>query len=204
MEADYPVHCSYSKLVNPEELKPHPRNPNKHPEAQIELLAKLIKHHGWRAPITVSKRSGLVIRGHARLDAALFGELKAVPVDEQDYDSQESELADLVADNKIAELSVLEEGKLVGILSDLEELEFNLELAAYTPLDLETLRGEGSSGTGAGSLTTDIQGIMVEEAPRLILLFKEEEEKEAFVKQLGFNPEKGRVVYDMATLEKPE
>jgi hypothetical protein len=45
----------------------NPRNPNVHPERQIELLAKIISAQGWRAPITVSTRSGFVVRGHGRL-----------------------------------------------------------------------------------------------------------------------------------------
>lgn len=37
------------------ELKPNPRNPNTHPQRQIELLAKNIRYFGWRQTITVSK-----------------------------------------------------------------------------------------------------------------------------------------------------
>ncbi|WP_282442293.1 hypothetical protein [Pelotomaculum terephthalicicum] len=33
-----------------------------HPDKQIQLLAKIIKNQGWRAPITVSNRSGFIIR----------------------------------------------------------------------------------------------------------------------------------------------
>lgn len=76
-------------------LKPNPRNPNKHPQKQIERLAKIIKEQGWRAPITVSNRSGFIVRGHARLEAAKLLQLKSVPVDLQNYDSDDLELADL-------------------------------------------------------------------------------------------------------------
>ncbi|MDP7011615.1 MAG: hypothetical protein QF685_09565 [Verrucomicrobiota bacterium] len=41
-----------------EELVPNPRNPNTHSAAQVELLAKIIRHRGWRAPITVSSFRG--------------------------------------------------------------------------------------------------------------------------------------------------
>jgi hypothetical protein len=33
-------------------------------------VAAAIQAHGWRAPVTVSKRSGLAVRGHGRLAAA--------------------------------------------------------------------------------------------------------------------------------------
>ena len=30
-------------------LKPNPRNPNRHPEAQVKMLAHIIAEQGWRA-----------------------------------------------------------------------------------------------------------------------------------------------------------
>ena len=36
-----PVYCSHDKIVPVEELKPNPKNPNRHPGDQVELLAKL-------------------------------------------------------------------------------------------------------------------------------------------------------------------
>lgn len=65
-------YCSYTELWDTGRLVPHPRNPNKHPVSQLQLLVKIIEGHGWRAPITVSKRSGYVIRGHGRLAAAVL------------------------------------------------------------------------------------------------------------------------------------
>lgn len=49
-----PVYCAFDEIIDVAELVPNPRNPNKHPESQIQLLAKIIKAQGWRAPITVS------------------------------------------------------------------------------------------------------------------------------------------------------
>jgi ParB-like chromosome segregation protein Spo0J len=71
------VHCVYDKMVPIAKLKPNPANPNKHPASQVELLAKIISAHGWRAPITVSNRSGLIVRGHGRLEADELILLKA-------------------------------------------------------------------------------------------------------------------------------
>jgi hypothetical protein len=71
---EIPVFCAYDELVATPTLTGNPRNPNKHPQEQIKLLATIIRSQGWRAPITVSRRSGFVVRGHGRLDAALdFG-----------------------------------------------------------------------------------------------------------------------------------
>ena len=45
--SDIKIMCSYGKLVDPYELIENPKNPNRHPEKQIEILAKLIKSQGF-------------------------------------------------------------------------------------------------------------------------------------------------------------
>jgi ParB-like chromosome segregation protein Spo0J len=64
------VMCAYDKLVDIVDVIPNPRNPKQHNERQVELLARIIKSQGWRAPITISNRSEFVVRGHGRLMAA--------------------------------------------------------------------------------------------------------------------------------------
>jgi 16S rRNA G966 N2-methylase RsmD len=69
------------------------------------MLAKIINYQGQRSPIVVSKRSGFITKGHGRLMALqLLGWDKAA-VDYQDYEDEAQEMADMVADNKIAELA---------------------------------------------------------------------------------------------------
>ena len=96
--SDIKIMCSYDKLVDPYELIENPKNPNRHPEKQIEILAKLIKSQGFRRPIVVSNRSGFVTVGHGRLLAAKYLEMETVPVDYQDYESEAKAWADMVAD----------------------------------------------------------------------------------------------------------
>lgn len=104
------------KLVKPETLKPHPSNPNVHPRAQIEALCEVLIENGWRAPVVVSRRSGLVIKGHGRIEAAIrLGAL--VPVETQDYDDEAAEVRDLIADNKIQELSHLDEKTVASLVA---------------------------------------------------------------------------------------
>ena len=99
------VECAHDKIVPLKDLKEHPRNPNKHPPEQIKLLAKIIRVSGWRNPIVVSNRSGLITKGHARLKAATLLEQKTAPVDFQDYANEKDEIADMIADNRIASVS---------------------------------------------------------------------------------------------------
>ena len=118
---NFEVHCSYKELVDVDLLVPHPFNPNTHSERQVELLAKILKHSGWRNPITVSNRSGYIVAGHGRLLAALKNGWTKVPVDRQDFKTEADEYAHLVADNKIQELSSLDAQKIDDIFSKLPE-----------------------------------------------------------------------------------
>jgi DNA modification methylase len=126
------VFCAYDEMRRTEEVTPNPRNPNRHPNSQIALLAKMIAAQGWRAPITVSSRSGLVVRGHARLAAARIVGAEVVPVDVQPYESEAAEWADLVADNKVAELSEMDVRSLTDLLATIDASEIDLELTGFT------------------------------------------------------------------------
>jgi len=132
-----PVNCAYDEMVQIASIRPNPRNPNKHPPEQVEKLAKLIKAHGWRNPITVSTRSGLVVQGHCRLLAAQKLGLKQAPVDYQDFDSDAQEWAVMVADNVIAELAEIEGLKMGELLCELDQLNYDLDLTALSPEQIE-------------------------------------------------------------------
>lgn len=132
------VWCAFDELAPIETLKSNPKNPNKHPDSQIELLAKNIKYLGWRHPITVSKRSGFIVAGHGRLMAAQKLGLKILPVDYQDFNSDADEIATLVADNRLAELSETSEDELKKILSELDG-EIDIDLTGFSETDAEQL-----------------------------------------------------------------
>lgn len=126
------VFCAYDEMVPIGDLKPNPRNPNTHPDEQVRLLAKIITENGWRAPITVSTRSGYIVRGHGRLMAAEAAGLDECPVDYQDYDSDEQELQDLIADNRIAELAEIDDELLGELMAELEDAGADVELTGFT------------------------------------------------------------------------
>lgn len=96
------------RLVDVDSLIPNPKNNNKHPKEQIERLAKLIKYQGFRNPLVVSNRSGFVLCGHGRIEAAKIAGLKEVPVMYQDFENEAQEYAYLTSDNAIASWSELD------------------------------------------------------------------------------------------------
>jgi len=136
-----PVHCAHTRLADPNTLKPNPANPNRHSAHQIQLLASIIQEQGWRNPVTVSKRSGLIVRGHGRLEAALLIGCDVIPVDEQDYASDAEELADLLADNRLSELAELDEDDLRRVLKSIAGADpsFDLELTGFMEDEIRKL-----------------------------------------------------------------
>ena len=124
-----PIYCAHTRLVDPNTLKPNPANPNRHSAHQIQLLASIIQEQGWRNPITLSKRSGLIVRGHGRLEAALLIGCEVVPVDEQDYATEAEELAEL------------DEDELKRLLKSIQESDpaFDLELTGFAEDEIRKL-----------------------------------------------------------------
>ena len=145
------VWCAHERLVPIGEVQPNPRNPHQHPEGQLELLAKNIRYFGWRHSILVSKRSGCIVAGHGRLMAAQKLGVALVPVDFQDFASDDEELAVLLADNRLAELAETDKDSLKELLKELDGA-IDMDLTGFDgdSLDdllerLDTTEGESDS-----------------------------------------------------------
>jgi hypothetical protein len=122
------VKCAYTELVTIEKCIANPLNPNKHPQEQIEHLSRLIKFQGVRHPVIISKRSGFICAGHARVEALKLLKVEQVPVDFQDFTNEAEEYAFLVSDNAIQEFYA--ESDLAKINLDFTQFgpEFDLDL----------------------------------------------------------------------------
>ena len=136
-----PIHCCHDALVDLVALVPNPKNPNRHPEQQIALLAKVIKHQGWRTPVVVSRRSGFIVAGHGRYEAAKLLALDQVPVNYQAFETEAMEYAHLIADNRIAELANPDQDALRQLLGELEG-SLDLDLSGFDKQALEDLKIE--------------------------------------------------------------
>ncbi len=131
MIGSIPVFCAYDEIISTSKAVPNPQNPNRHPDKQINLLAEIIKQQGWRAPITISTRSGYIVRGHGRLMAAQLLGAESVPVDFQNYESDAAEKADMIADNRIAEFSDLDDDILSELLEQINDSDLDMELTGF-------------------------------------------------------------------------
>ena len=148
--SDIKITCAYTELKAPNELLPSPRNPNKHSPAQIERLCLLIKHHGFRHPIIVSKNSGYVVAGHCRLQAAMKLNISQVPVDYQEFETPDLEYIFMVSDNAISEWGDLDlsliNREMINLGPDLVDIDLlgieNFKIDLSESLEFEDINKE--------------------------------------------------------------
>lgn len=124
------------EILKIEEIKPSPKNRNKHSKEQIERLAKIIQYQGFRIPLVISNRSGFLVAGNGRLEAAKLLGFKELPVTFQDFENEDQEYAAQVSDNAIAIWAELD---FSGINLDLQNLgpDFDLDLLGLKDFSLD-------------------------------------------------------------------
>jgi DNA modification methylase len=132
------VRCRFDELISTKELltRQHPENPNDHPAEQIERLAEIMAYQGPRHPIVISKLSGRITKGHGRLLSAVFNGWETYPVEYQDYDDEEQEYADVVADNAIALWAELDLSAVNGQVQHLGP-EFDINMLGLRDFEIE-------------------------------------------------------------------
>ena len=121
------IKCKYDEIIDLHKLVGHKNNANKHPDNQVKLLAKNIDFQGWRLPIIVSNRSGMVVAGHGRMLAAEKLKEEKVPVVYQDFETEAQEYAFLISENKLSELAQHDDAIMIDTLRDMDfDLDFDL------------------------------------------------------------------------------
>ena len=124
-----------------ERLIPFARNPRTHTAEQVAQIAASIVEFGWTNPILVGA-DGVIIAGHARVLAARKLGLSEVPVIVLDHLTEAQRRALVIADNKLALNAGWDEELLRGLLTELREEEFNLEVVGFSDEELRALLAE--------------------------------------------------------------
>jgi hypothetical protein len=211
-----PVRCAHARLADTASLVPHRDNPNTHPPDQIALYARILAHQGWRRPITVSKQSGMVVTGHGALLAAKAQGWPKVPVDDQDFDTPADEAAHLIADNKLPQMSELDDTLLARLIDAEVRDKLDIDLTGFAlpeesgeeaPLPepppsveenlahLEEIKAQRRKGNENIVGKTDTEFY-------LVIAFPNRAEKEALLKRLGL-PEDERYLTPESVLILP-
>lgn len=138
------IKCKYEKLININEIKHNPFNPNAHSTEQIKRLAEIIKYQGIRLPVIISSLSNLVVAGHGRLEAYRLLGIKEVPCDIQEFQDTDQENAFMASDNAIASWAELDLAIVNSFVPDLDPSfdvnlfginGFTLDVAEHEPTD---------------------------------------------------------------------
>ena len=120
-------------------LAAYEHNPRKHPEQQIAKLMASISEFGFAMPVLVDCE-GVIIAGHARVEAARRLGLAALPVLAADQWSKVQVRAYRLADNRLAELATWDLEVVAVELAAIAELdETPVELLGWDAGEIEMI-----------------------------------------------------------------
>ncbi len=124
-----------------ERLIPFARNPRTHTEEQVAQIAASIVEFGWTNPVLVGA-DGVIIAGHARVMAARKLGMADAPVIVLDHLSEAQRRALVIADNQLALNAGWDEELLRGLLAELREDDFNLDVLGFSDEELNAVLTE--------------------------------------------------------------
>lgn len=182
--------------VDPQLLKSHPKNYKKHPDEQLDHIAKSIEEHGFYRNVVVA-RDYTILAGHGVVQAVrrmgMFGP-PTVPVIRLDVDpSDPRALKVLTGDNELGKLAEQDDRLLTEILKDVmdggELLGTGYDpqsLAALVMVSrpLEEIRDKDEAAEWVGMPEFDSG----EQLYRMIVMFAKEEDRVEFVARTGIRP----------------
>ena len=113
------------ELVDVDELKPHPQNPN---NGDVEVIRESIRVNGFYNAVKVQRSTGYILAGNTSWKAAVAEGLPEIPVIWLDVDDVEA-IRILLVDNESARRAEYDEAVVDELLESLGSLEgtgFNL------------------------------------------------------------------------------
>lgn len=128
-------------------LRPDPRNPRTHDEAQVRKLVTAIREVGWTNPILVDGDM-TILAGHGRLMAAKMLGLDAVPVLVLPNLTPEQRKLVLIGDNRLAEDAGWDREALAVLLREIEEAGLGFEATGFGDAEIEAILREANQGGG--------------------------------------------------------
>ena len=141
---------------------PHELNARRHPNYQREALRGSLNEIGWVEPVVISKRSGKLLDGHARIEEALSkDENSPVPFVAVDVTEEEEQLI-LATLDPIAALAVYEQQAQEELLAGLEAEDQALEaLLEQQRAEIEQVKaGRESASSDREGMTASKHGVV--------------------------------------------
>jgi DNA modification methylase len=118
-------------------LKPFPKNPRRHPEAQIAALMKNIARV-WTNPI-LTDETGTILAGHLRREAAKRLGMAEVPTIMITGLSESEKRAVVIADNRLPEQAVWDFDLLREHFCELIQVDFDVELSGFSTGEIDLI-----------------------------------------------------------------
>lgn len=147
------------------ELKPYERNARIHTEAQIEALRRSLRTYGFVRPLLVNAE-GMVLAGHGILQAAQLEGIEEAPCVPVEHLSEDEARAYILADNRLAELSVWDEDLVSDELLQLRDTGLDLSLTGFDDADLK-LGESGHFWDVEGEPSEEYDAFMEKQRPKL-------------------------------------
>jgi DNA modification methylase len=140
-------------------LKPFPKNPRRHPEAQIAALMKSISRF-WTIPILIDE-TGTVLAGHLRLEVAKRLGMTEVPTIMIVGLSESEKRAVVIADNRLPEQAIWDFDLLREHFSELIDVDFDVELSGFSTGEIDLIL-DSSSALDATDAADDVSGFALD------------------------------------------
>jgi hypothetical protein len=128
----------------------HPRNANEHPASQLPIYAAVLQEIGIRGAVILSALSGHVVKGHGAILTAEAEGWTHYPAQVQGFDSEEMELAFLLADNNLPSLSRRVDSQTAAVLARLREKSVNLAATGMRQAVITRLMAKLDADPAAG------------------------------------------------------
>ena len=132
------------------DLKPNPRNTNRHPKKQIKAIARSMHKLGYGSPIVVDEDLQ-ILAGHARREAAVLLGWETISVIVLSGLGEAQKRALLIADNKSHDKSAHDRAHLHQELIELEplldEIGLDLSITFVEPPELDQLNADFGAET---------------------------------------------------------
>ncbi|MCW5982711.1 MAG: site-specific DNA-methyltransferase [Bryobacteraceae bacterium] len=123
-------------------LLPYARNARTHTDEQVAQIAASIVEFKWTNPVLVGD-NGVIIAGHARLEAARKLGMKEIPVIVLDGLTESQRRALVIADNQLAIQGAGWDEEMLRVeLQALQEDGFDLDIVGFSDEELEALLAE--------------------------------------------------------------
>ncbi len=128
------------EMLVPDSLRPYARNARTHSRKQIRQIAASIERFGFTNPVLID-RSGMILAGHGRVEAAKSLGMATVPCLRIEGMSEAEKRAYIIADNKFALNAGWDEELLAKELQGLlaEDAGFDIGITGFTIAEVDSL-----------------------------------------------------------------